>query len=101
MDENEKKAKEDLTEGEQEEMEETGETAEEAHREGEFEELRALIADLAEEVSAGFKALDAAVSSLRGIALDNGAELEGEDGEESEDEERFEIPDYDEMDFNL
>lgn len=101
MDEDEKKAKEDLTEGEQEEMEETGETAEEAHREGEFEELRALIADLTKEVSAGFKALDAAVSSLRGIALDNGAELDGEEDGDGEDEERFEIPDYDEMDFNL
>lgn len=101
MYEDEKKAKEDLTEGEQEKMEETGETAEEAHREGEFEELRALIADLTKEVSAGFKALDAALSSLRGIALDNGADLDGEEGGDGEDEERYEIPDYDEMDFNL
>ena len=101
MDEDEKKAKEDLTEGEKEEMEETGETAPEAHREGEFEELRALIADLAEEVSACFKALNAAVSSIRGIAFDNGAELDGEEDGDGEDEERYEIPDYDEMDFNL
>lgn len=101
MDEDEKKAKEDLTEGEQEEMEETGETAPEAHREGEFEELKSLIAHLTDEVFAGFKALDAAVSSLRGIALDNGAELDGEEDGDGEDEERYEIPDYDEMDFNL
>ena len=98
MDKDEKKAKENLTEGEREEMEKTGETAPEAHREGEFEELKSLITDLAGEVSAGFKSLDAALSSLRGIALDNGAELSEEDGE---DEEHFDIPDYDEMDFNL
>lgn len=100
MGEDEKKAKEDLTENEQEEMEETGETAEEAHRQGEFEELKALIADLASEVAAGFKALDAAVATMRGIAIDNGAELDDEDGED-EDAERFDVPDYDEMDFNL
>lgn len=99
MGEDEKKAKEDLTENEQEEMEETGETPEEAHRQGEFEELKALITDLASEIAAGFKALDAAVATIRGIAIDNGAELDGED--EDEDEERFEVPDYDEMDFNL
>lgn len=100
MGEDEKKAKEDLTENEQEEMEETDETAEEAHRQGEFEELKALIADLASEVAAGFKALDAAVATMRGIAIDNGAELDDEDGDD-EDAERFEVPDYDEMDFNL
>lgn len=101
MGEDEKKAKEDLTENEKVEMEETGETAEEAHREGEFEELKALVADLAKEVSAGFKSLGDAVSALRGIALDNGAELNGEEGGDGEEEERYEIPDYDEMDFNL
>lgn len=101
MGEEENKAKENLTENEQEEMEETGETAEEAHREGEFEELKALVEDLAKEVSAGFKALDAAVSALRGIALDNGAELGNEEDGDGEGEERYEIPDYDEMDFNL
>lgn len=100
MDEDEKQNVEDLTQDEREEMRETGEDAEEAHRQGEFEELKALIANLASEVAAGFKALDAAVATVRGIAIDNGAELDGEDGED-EDAERFEIPDYDEMDFNL
>lgn len=100
MDEDEKQGAEDLTQDEREEMRETGETVEEAHRQGEFEELKTLIADLASEVAAGFKALDAAVATIRGIAIDNGAELDGEDGED-EDAERFEIPDYDEMDFNL
>lgn len=100
MDEDEKQGVEDMTQDEREEMRETGETAEEAHRQGEFEELKALIADLASEVAAGFKALDAAVATIRGIAIDNGAELDGED-EGDEDAERFEIPDYDEMDFNL
>lgn len=100
MDEDEKQGAEDLTQDEREEMRETGETAEEAHRQGEFEELKALIAGLASEVAAGFKALDAAVATIRGITIDNGAELDGEDGED-EDAERFEIPDYDEMDFNL
>ena len=101
MNEDEKKAKEDLTEGEQEEMEETDENAEEAHREGEFEELRALIADLAKEVSDGFKAFDAALSSLRGRALETGAAIDGVVDADDVDDERFEIPDYDEMDFNL
>lgn len=95
---------ETLTGEEREQMDETpDETPEEAHRVGEFRELR----DLLDEVLSEVRAMRSDIGSLRGIAIDSGAELrddavdEAEDAAEEAVRDVLDIPDYDELDFSM
>lgn len=96
MDEEEKSAKDDLTEEETEEMKETGATPEDAHREGEFDDLR-------DKLDKVLSAIDSMNSTLS-VLVKSGAVTVDESGSNSavkEDDALEEIPGVDDLDLSI
>lgn len=96
MDEEEKSAKDDLTEEETEEMEETGATPEDAHREGEFDDLR-------DKLDKVLSAIDSMNSTLS-VLVKSGAVTVDEAGSNSTSEDDGaldEIPGVDDLDLSI
>lgn len=69
----EQEERDDLTGAEAEEAEETGMSGEEAHRAGEFEDLRGMLADLLEQVRAMREDMGNWAMTANAAIIDNGA----------------------------
>lgn len=72
----EEKSEETLTEDEREEQPDTGETADEAHREGEFSELRELLAEVLAELASVREEVAKAIDVRNAAAIENGAVID-------------------------
>lgn len=98
MDENETRAAEDETPEERDIEREDGATPEESHRIAEFDDLSAKL----DTVIEGLANITKTLAALPSMMIDNGGEV-SEVAETVEDTREAEpdIPDYDDMDFNL
>jgi hypothetical protein len=77
----EKDARDDLTQDEREQMEETGETPDEAHRAGEFEDLRNMLANLTAKVEGLYDLINDRVDAVAASMVETGTTVTDTDGD--------------------